>query len=199
GRAPVAGGAGKHVVGPAGERRDHPRHKEQPDGPGDGDVAGTGEESDSGVALELGIKLDDRHGRLVPVGGGEDEALAFLEAETLVALAQTDVLDPAQLPAKIDRDLPASGRLLRQREVDYAQVARHRDRGRLAAERLWEMALQETAERPGYVRSPPRCGLRFRLRGCGVVFGDKAMLPVPRLCLADDHLGLLRAAFGRSD
>src|ERR1039458_8288621 len=110
---PSLGGGGGLMQWQEEKRQEQPRHKEQRDGPGDGDVAGTGEESDSGVALELGIKLDDRHGRLVPVGGGEDEALAFLEAETLVALAQTDVLDPAQLPAKIDRDLPASGRLLR--------------------------------------------------------------------------------------
>ena len=63
--------------------------------------------------LELGVKLDDRHGRLVPVVRVEDEALAFLEAEALIALAQADAFDAVELAAKVDRDLLAGRRRLR--------------------------------------------------------------------------------------
>ena len=97
--------------------------------------------------LELGIKLDDRHGGLVPVGGVEDETLAFLEAEAFVALAEADVFDAAGLPAEVDGDLLAGGRGLGEGEVDHADVAGSGRGGSLALQRLGEVLGQEAGRR----------------------------------------------------
>ena len=103
----VVGRARQHDAVPATEGQEQAGHEEQGDGPGQGDVAGAGEEGDGGVGLELGIELDDRHGGLVPVVGVEDEALAFHEAEALVAFAEADVFDAARLAAEVDGDFLA--------------------------------------------------------------------------------------------
>jgi len=98
--------AGQHDAVPATEGKNRPGHDEQGNGPGDRDVAATGDERNRRVSrLELGSKLNDRQAGCLPVGGVEDETLAFLRLKPLSLLALSRRIQCPGLRPKLTGDL----------------------------------------------------------------------------------------------